>query len=399
MEDCQLELLLRDIESDRTERKASLSGESRERTRQAICAFANDLPNHREPGVVFVGANDDGSCANLPMTDELLRTLSDMRSDGNILPIPTMTVQKRTIAGCELAVVIVEPSHAPPVRYKGQVWIRIGPRRAIATAEDERRLVEKRIGRDLPFDIRPVIGASIEEFDIELFRRVYLPCAVSSDVLEANDRSVEDQLASLRFTAVQPEGKPTVLGILVVGGDPSRFVPGAYVQFLRLEGTELTDPIRDQKEVGGPLPHVLQRLDDLFDAHVSVGTAVTEGPLEVRRPDYPIVALQQLARNAVLHRTYEYSNAPVRIYWFTDRVEIHSPGGPFGQVTRDNFGQPGFTDYRNPHLAEAMRNLGYVQRFGVGIPWARRALEENGNPPPEFIAQETHVLAVLRGQL
>ena len=58
--------------------------------------------------------------------------------------------------------------------------------------------------------------------------------------------------------------------------------------------------------------------------------------------------------------------------WFWDRIEIQNPGGPYGQVTRANFGMPGITDYRNPHIAEAMKNLGYVQRFGVGISLARK---------------------------
>jgi ATP-dependent DNA helicase RecG len=97
-----------------------------------------------------------------------------------------------------------------------------------------------------------------------------------------------------------------------------------------------------------------------------------------------------------LHRTYEGTNAPVRITWFNDRIEIQNPGGPFGQVNRQNFGQPGITDYRNPHLAEAMKNLGYVQRFGVGIPLARRELEKNGNPPPEFNVQDTHLQVIIR---
>ena len=124
----------------------------------------------------------------------------------------------------------------------------------------------------------------------------------------------------------------------------------------------------------------------------------TEGPLEVRRHDYPPAALQQIARNAVMHRTYEGTNAPVRIYWFDDRIEMHSPGGPFGQVTMENFGQAGITDYRNPHLAEAMKNLGYVQRFGMGIEIARSELKSNGNPPLEFDVQPTFVLATIKGR-
>ncbi len=97
-----------------------------------------------------------------------------------------------------------------------------------------------------------------------------------------------------------------------------------------------------------------------------------------------------------MHRTYEGTNAPVRITWFSDRIEMQNPGGPFGQVTRQSFGQPGITDYRNPHLAEAMKNLGYVQRFGVGIQLARQELAKNGNPPLEFVVEDAHVLAIVR---
>jgi ATP-dependent DNA helicase RecG len=166
-----------------------------------------------------------------------------------------------------------------------------------------------------------------------------------------------------------------------------------------LDGQELTDPIKDSKEVAGPLPDLLRSLDEIFQVHISVALEITAQPVEIRQPDYPLVALQQLARNTVLHRTYEGTNAPVRINWFSDRIEIQNPGGPFGQVNRQNFGQPGITDYRNPHLAEAMKNLGYVQRFGVGIQLARRALEQNGNPPLEFDVQDAHILATVRRRL
>ena len=86
----------------------------------------------------------------------------------------------------------------------------------------------------------------------------------------------------------------------------------------------------------------------------------------------------------------------MRLTWFNDRIEIQNPGGPFGQVTRQNFGQPGITDYRNPYLAEAMKTLGYVQRFGIGIALARRELQKNSNPPLVFDVQDAHVLAIVR---
>ncbi len=397
MDDSELIHLLHDLESDRVERKAS-PGDS-DRLCEAICAFANDLPNHRKPGVLFIGVHDKGGCANLTITDKLLLALSDLRSNGNVLPFPTMTVQKRNLDGCELAVIVVEPSDDPPVRFRGRTYIRVGPRKAIATPEEERRLTEKRRARNVPFDIQPVLSATLNDLDLELFRQSYLPSALPIDILEENHRSVEQQLASLRFTTIRPESKPTVLGILVLGKDTRLFFPGAYVQFIRFDGRELTDPFKDQKEISGPLVDQLRIVDELLRINISTTLEITTNLTDTRQPDYPLVALQQLARNAILHRTYEGTNAPVRIYWYSDRIEIHNPGGPYGQVHRDNFGDPGVTDYRNPHLAEAMKNLGYIQRFGVGISQARRALEENGNPPPEFTVEETRVLVTIRGRI
>jgi len=389
MTDAELERLLADVESDRVERKESLA--DREKIREAICAFANDLPNHRAPGVIFVGAKDDGSCAGLNITDELLLTLADMRS--GVLPFPSIVVQKRTLHQCDMAVVLVEPADAPPVRVRGRTWIRVGPSRAIATPEEERRLTEKRRFKDVAFDIRPVFGATIADLDMDLFRRTYLPASVAPEIIAENQRSEEQQLASLRMTG---NAVPTVLGVLVLGRDPCAFLPGAYVQFRRLDGTVLTDPTQEAARIAGPLPELVRTLEEKLIAHIETARDFTSGPIDIARPDYPLVALQQLARNAILHRTCEGTNAPVRINWFSGRIEIHSPGGPYGQVNKTNFGEPDATDYRNPYLAEAMRNLGYVQKFGVGIALARKELEKNGNPPPEFRVEDSTVVAVLR---
>ncbi|MGE5599039.1 MAG: helix-turn-helix domain-containing protein, partial [Bacteroidota bacterium] len=266
MTDQELEQLLLDLESDRVERKeAPTDGD---RIRQAICAFANDMPDNRLPGIVFVGARDDGSPAGLAVTDEILLNLACMRDDGNILPLPAMTVQKRVLCGGEMAVIEVRPADAPPVRFKGKTWIRVGPRRAIASAQDERILNERRRARDLPYDLHPVQGAAMGDLDLELFRREYLPAAIAPEVLAENGRPLEQQLASLRFVTADTPPVPTVTGLLVTGNSPVDFVPGAYIQFLRIDGQSLTDPIADSKEIHGPLPQILRRLDEIMEANI-----------------------------------------------------------------------------------------------------------------------------------
>jgi ATP-dependent DNA helicase RecG len=262
----------------------------------------------------------------------------------------------------------------------------------VATAEEERRLLEKRRWGNLPFDAQSVRGATLADLDLPRFEREYLPSATSPEALEQNDRTRDQQLRALRL--VQADGTPTATAILMLGIEPRRWFPGAYVQFLRVAGANLTDPIRDHRELGGPLPDQLRQSDELVRLNIAHPAVI--GPTRTERPDYPEEALRQVLRNAVLHRTYEGTAAPVRFTWFEDRVEIQSPGGPYGQVTAANFGQPGVADYRNPTVAEALKSLGFVERFGVGIQIARRHLADNGNPPLEFTTQAQHVLATIR---
>ena len=82
MTDAELKQLLDDLESDRAERTESPS--DGDKWRQAVCAFANDLPDHRQVGILFVGVNNQGQPTGLPITDQLLQNLASMRGDGNI---------------------------------------------------------------------------------------------------------------------------------------------------------------------------------------------------------------------------------------------------------------------------------------------------------------------------
>jgi ATP-dependent DNA helicase RecG len=304
-----------------------------------------------------------------------------------------MTVRRVTLDGCQVAVIEVEPSDNPPVRFEGRVWIRVGPRRAIATAEEERRLVEKRRWGSLPYDAHGVRGATLDDLDLRRFQLEYLPAAFSPEALAQNQRTQDDQLRALRL--VHADGSPTVTAILVLGVEPRRWIPGAYVQFLRVEGVNLTDPLVDQREIGGTVADQLRQADEIMRLNIrraaNVGGAVRE-----EAPDYPEEALRQLIRNAVLHRAYEGTAAPVRITWFSNRVEIQNPGGPYGQVTRQTFGQPGVADYRNPTLAEALKSMGFIERFGVGIAIARERLAKNGNPQPDFTIEDAHIHVTVR---
>jgi ATP-dependent DNA helicase RecG len=224
--------------------------------------------------------------------------------------------------------------------------------------------------------------------------KLQLPALVAPDVLQANDRSYEQKLAATKMIVDESDSIPTVLGLLTLSNKPSDQIPGAWGQFLRLAGIEISAPIVDEETVYGTVSDQIRRLEEKLAAHNLRSVRFADVVTEERHEKYPAEALRQLLRNAYMHRSYETTNAPIRVYWFDDRIEITSPGGPYGSVTLENFGQPGIADYRNPNLAEAMRALGLVQRFGIGIGIARKALGTRLS----FSVQPSVVISIVRAE-
>jgi ATP-dependent DNA helicase RecG len=389
--DDDLLALLARGESERAEFKVSYVADS---AREVVCAFANDLNATGEPGVLFIGIDDEGRASGRPIIDDaLLSMLAQIRTGGDIQPLPSIAVRSLKTAEGSCAVVIVEPTDDPPMRYRGRIWVRVGPTTLVASPQDERRLVERRRIANPPYDHLAAADATSAALDISYFEQRYLRAAYAPDLLERNGRTREEQLEALRF--ITARGAPTVGGVLTLSRTARRFLPGAYVQFVRYAGTDLVSAVVDHKELGGMLEEIASDAMDLLRLHVPIALERSEEGGPDRRPVlYPLIALQELVVNAMMHRTYE-SNTPIRISYFADRIEIISPGGPFGDVTQANFGQPNVTAYRNPIVAEALKTLGLAQRFGFGIAAARAALRNNGNPPLRIDPQPTIVTVTL----
>lgn len=371
--------LIANMESDWVERTISIR---EDKLGPAICAYSNDFPNHKHPGYILLGVNDDASLAGMKWSDEQLQTIGNIKSNGKVLPQPSIVVSPVfKFDDGEVVVIEVKPSTYLPVRYDGRCWIRIGPRRSKATHEEERILTERRVSYAKTFDLVPALGTNLEDISVDLFKMNYLPSAVDKETLIENGRTIEEQLASLRFFDIK-EKCPTNAGILLFGLNPEFYMPGAYIQYIKFVGEEMTSDVEFEKKISGALITELRLLDDFIK-----GNVIKERPYrndsfqESLIRNYPYWALRELIMNAIMHRSYE-SNAPIYIYEFSNRIEIINPGGLFGEATPQNF--PNASDYRNVVLAEAMKVLGYVNRFNYGVKRAEEELIRNGNGQPEF---------------
>lgn len=366
--------MFRDEEGARMER--TISTDNIDKFCQAICAFSNDISGSRKNGYLLIGVADNGNLSGLKVTDKLLLTIANIRTDGNILPQPIMNVEKFGFDGGDVLVVEVQPAEFTPVRYRGRVWVRVGPRKSLATEAEIKILTERRLANTHNFDGLPCLGATINDLDVERIRKDYLPKAFAEDVLAGDSRRIEEQLASLGFYDMR-HGCPTNAAIVLFGRKPERFLPGSYIQYVRFLGKDRAGDIVNEHKFEGSLCGELPKMDSFIETSIAQKRPI---PVSVLREEtvskYPYWATRELLMNAVMHRDYE-TNAPVFFYEYDDRIEVQNPGGLYGKVSPENF--PNVSDYRNPLIAEAMKVLGYVNRFSRGIFRVQKELEENGN--------------------
>ena len=130
-----------------------------------------------------------------------------------------------------------------------------------------KRYSDQEFSNDLPYDLHPISFAKVEDLSKVIFENEYLPAAFSKEILDANNRSYEERLSSCKMIVSPDDTTPTILGLLALGKNSYDFVPGSYVQFLRINGTELSDPIIDEEAIKGILSDIIRRTEEKLKAH------------------------------------------------------------------------------------------------------------------------------------
>jgi ATP-dependent DNA helicase RecG len=385
----ELEELLKSTENYRVEKTVSTT--NMDKFCEAICAFANDMPGSGKKGYLLIGVNDDNTLSGLRVSDELQIKISNIRSDGNILPLPQMSVDVISFDQGDVLVVEVSPSVFPPVRYRGRTCVRIGPRKGFATMEEERILIERCAVQFPSFDTRPCLEATLEDIDTNLFLQQYLPLAINKDDIE-DTRPVKEQMAALRLYNMKYDC-PTYAAIILFGKNPKYFLMGDYIQFVRYNGEDNASDVINQYEFHGNLCAMLPKLDTFIETSLIQNRPSPTSVLKEKTIyNYPLWAIRELLMNAVMHREYQ-SNTPVKLYQYTNRIEVVNAGGLYGNATVENF--PKVNDYRNPIVAEALKLFGYVNKFNRGVSRVQKELVENGNGEAVFSVDKVTVFEVL----
>lgn len=326
--------------------------------------------------------------------------------------------------------VISLPADAPDKPYKckrGSAWvtqIRAGTTSRDATDEEEARLYMQS-GR-LRYDRKPVPGAALPDFDmrrlVNYFRDVRRqPCP------PAEDRAAWTRLLVNTEFMYEDRGRPlpSAGGLLLFGVRPKKYLPQAGISAAAYSGTEkdydateravlrgavvslFPEPLGDTaqsypglpptfSEAGGAVESgVIEQAMDFVRRNIRIAASIDNSGRRVERWDYPIEAVREAIVNAVAHRDYTISVMDIELSIYADRLEIISPGRLPNTVTVDKM-RAGYRASRNELIKEVLRDYGYVEATGLGVPRKIIAgMRQHNGTDPDLVEEESRFIVRL----
>jgi len=297
-------------------------------------------------GLIVVGINDKTGVVNPLSFVELQETnavLSAMASD-NVVPGISIVTENVEVKGGAVVVVTVQRGQNIPYRdNKGVVWVKNAGDKRRVTDNDEIAGMMVEGGSFRP-DMVAVKESGFGDLDEEMLKRYLLNRFASAckqmglDGESAREMSADDLalrlLGSMKCEQllknvglIREDGHLTVAGLMLLGKFPQRWLPSFTVRCVSFVGNSQSGTLfRDKSDASadGNLLHMYRYVMSFLQRNlrsVQKGTDFnTQGELEI-----PEGALTEVVANALIHRSY-VKKAPVRVFVFDNRVEIHSPG-------------------------------------------------------------------------
>lgn len=342
-----------------------------------IAALANT-----EGGMILIGVADDGQIKGLKKDyQKQEQTITNILRQ-NIYPALAAEIKFFVLNNKHILLLDIPKSPDRPHQTKlGRYYIRVGTSKRIATPSELARIFQDT--GQMEYDSLALPKTSIKDINLDkvnnYFHQVYQRDLYSEDL------PVERILLNLGILK-NKEGqvKATIGGLLCFGHNPQshQTLKSAVIKLAVHQGLNPTDKIIKREDIGGTLDEQIKKTEDLLRFYIKTETAVKDSFARQEKPQYPLPALREIVVNAVAHRNYSILGSAVRIFIFTDRLEIYSPGRLPNSMTLENLGYA--SKIRNQFIVTFLHQLKYVEDLGEGIIKARRFLRQNGNPDPKF---------------
>lgn len=388
----------RGVESARIELKASWDEKTTgSQVIRTICAFANDFQN-LNGGYLVIGVGEQDGVAVMPpkglSPGDLARAQQWIRGRCNAIdPIYQPVLSPEVVGGRSILVVWapgsqMRPHQAPESSEQGaarKYFIRLGSSTVDADSRAELKTQLMQLTARVPFDDRRALQTSVLDIR-ETKVREFLHDVGSGLVDEPDTQTL---YRNLRIAEpVNGHDVPRNIGLLFFSQNPEQWFPGARIEVVQFSADAAGDLIEEKIFAQRPIQEQLREcLGYLDNLSVRLIQKLPDLAQAAHWVSYPSLAVREVLVNAVYHRSYENEPEPIKVYIYRDRMEIISYPGPVPGIELSHFdGQVSLPPVpaRNRRIGEFLKELKLAEARGTGIPRVKRAMQQNGSPPPMF---------------
>lgn len=372
------------------------------RVARELVAFLNAFG-----GTLLLGVEDDGSVSGITRPDigEWVTNLCRDKIRPEI--IPRIEVIRDVEPGKHVAVVMVEPGYTVHCRWHNNsrdYFIRVNDQTREPSTEELERLFQRR--GNLRAELRPITAADVECFDMarlrDYFERVRGQPAPQAQALDA-------WVQLLVNTELMAQGQSgvvgTLAGVALFAKSPQRFLPSTGMDCVAYRGLEKDYDSRERANLRGAMtasggdgsPEGIVEAAMAFSRrHLLVAEVLSNDTKRESRYLLPLEAVREAIVNALVHRDYLLTASNIELSIYSDRMEIISPGRPTNGITPERM-RVGCRAARNQLIKDTMRDYGYLEHMGMGIPRKMFAsLRAAHLPDPEIKVGEESTTVRLR---
>jgi len=326
---------------------------------KTIIAFANDAG-----GEFYLGIKDDPrEIVGLDETkligiEEKITNIIHDQCHPTVLPeITFLDLEGKHIIKVQIFKGSNPPYYIKKKGFEEGTFIRVGSSNRQASPEIIAEL--KRKQHSISFDSEISYEKSADDLDFLLFEANFLEKtneALTAAILKKLELIKSDHGISY----------PTNALILLSEDEfKKKLFPYAKIECARFKG-EVPGNFIDQKSFENSILDQPEEAYQFVLRHISQGTTDYSGVYRNDRWEYPVIAIREAIRNAVIHRDYSLGGMDIKVAIFDDKIEITSPGKLPATIDYSDM-LSGQSSIRNKILAPVFKRLGIIEQWGNGL--------------------------------
>jgi ATP-dependent DNA helicase RecG len=348
-----------------------------------MCALANTYG-----GVILIGVNKKKEVVGLKEDlDEIQQRISSSAQAISAPLFPSVEIHK--IDNKEIVAIIVQQAIDNTFHsFQGVIWVRIG---STLKRIDGNQIVDFLRGKQILCFDESISNAKLEDLDTEKIKE-YLSIRKQSDYFKAH--STEDFLLSTNLARKNGVLKIKNSALLFFAKNPLFFNPQIEIKAVRFDGIEPVKIIAHEL-IQSDLVESIEKSISFVKNNISKGINIKSEPKREEKYQYPLDVIREAIVNTIAHRDY-FSKDAIQIYIFSDRIEITNPGSLPKGLPRELFGT--LSVQRNPLTYRILRDYGFVEGLGSGVPRMINSMREQGLSDPEFGIYEHFFRTIFRNK-